>query len=144
MGGTGQLELGGSERCDAAHVPDREVDLAEQQDEDDAERDHRHSRHLEHDVHEIRGSEEVRRRQAEEEDDRKLTDDDRQNTQVARLDVVPSLLPEAGALDLLFPGRKPAFGCDVDSAHCTTSAPVAAMPDTFVGIPAVIACTTSC
>ena len=38
---TGQLELGDRKRGDAAEVADREVDLAEQEDEDDAVGEHR-------------------------------------------------------------------------------------------------------
>ena len=41
MAAAGQLQLGDDQRADAGHVADREVDLAEQEHEDDAEREHR-------------------------------------------------------------------------------------------------------
>ena len=66
------------ERADAREVADREVDLAEQQDEDDAEGEHRRAGHLVDQVGEVDGGEEVRRRQAEEDDDEDLADDDRE------------------------------------------------------------------
>ena len=47
------LELGGDDAGDRAQVRDREVDLAEQQDEDDAEGEHRRARHLRDDVVEV-------------------------------------------------------------------------------------------
>ena len=40
----GQLELGNRDGTDAGDVADREVDLAEQEDEDDAEGEHRRAR----------------------------------------------------------------------------------------------------
>jgi hypothetical protein len=94
----GKLELGGSQRGDTAQVPDREVNLPEQEDEDDTEGDHRHARHLEDDVDEVRRGEEVRRGQAEEDDDRKLAEDDREDTEVARFEVVTRGLPHAGSI----------------------------------------------
>ena len=48
-------------------------------------------------------------------------------------------------LSLLFGIRRAEIrDSDVDRAHATTPASASAMPATFVGIPAVIACTTSC
>ncbi len=48
-----QLELGDDEGGDTAEVADREVDLAEEEDEDDAVGEHRHARHLDDDVDEV-------------------------------------------------------------------------------------------
>ena len=144
--GAGQLELGRGHGGDAAQVADREVDLPEEEDEDDAEGDHRHPGHLQDDVDEVRGGEEVRRRQTEEEDDRELAEDDREDAEVARLEVVAGGLPHPpGTLGSAAVGERDARCHDVRlGAHWATSAPVAAMPATFVGMPAVIAWTTSC
>ena len=64
-----KLQLRHDERADAGEVADREVDLAEQQHEDDAEREHRRAGALGDQVVEVDGGEEVRRREAEEDDD---------------------------------------------------------------------------
>ena len=81
----------------------------------------------------------------EEEDDRQLAEDDRQDAKVARLDVVAGPLPQPALFVRVCVGETDAGRGDVDvRAHWTTSAPVATMPATLVGIPAVIACTTSC
>ena len=53
MAAVGRLELGGDDAGDAAQVGDREVDLADQQHEDDAEGEHRRARHLRDDVVEV-------------------------------------------------------------------------------------------
>ena len=79
-----QLQLRHDERTDAREVPDRQVDLAEQQHEDDTEGEHRRTGHLVDQIGEVDGREEVRRRQAEEDDDEDLADDDRPRAEVAR------------------------------------------------------------
>ncbi len=141
----GELELGRSQRGNAAQEPDRQIDLRDQQHEDDTERDHRHACHLEDDVHEVRRREEVRSGEAEEGDDQHLADDDRQNAQVSRLEVVDRALPEPGALLGVPLGQPDTRRDDLGvGAHETISGAVSAIPATFVGIPAVIACTTSC
>ena len=106
----GQLELGHREGGDAAEVADREVDLPEEEDEDDAVGEHRHARHLDDEVDEVGRREEVRRGEAEEGDDRHLADQDRQDAEVARLHVVADPLREPGVLArarLLRGGRCP-------------------------------------
>src|SRR6185312_10334742 len=89
---------------------------------------------------------EVRRREPEEQDHHGQADDDRQRAEVAGAQVQPGAGPEAGnaARELLLLVR----GCcagpdDVDCAHASTPA-VEGMPATLVGLPAVIASTTSC
>ncbi len=143
---SGELHLGRGDRSNAAQVADREVDLAEEQHEDDAVRDHRHPGHLQDDVHEVPGGEEVRRGEAEVRDDQDLAEDDREHAEVAGLDVAESPLPEARALlGIVSPGQPDPRRDDLGvGAHDTTSGAVSAMPDTLVGIPAVIAWTTSC
>ena len=91
-------------------------------------------------------SEEVARRDGEEGHDRHLTEQHRHDAEVARLHVVDGSLPGAGELLRLVSLREPDSGrYDVGAgAHDATSESVAAMPETFVGTPAVIACTTSC
>ena len=138
----GELQLGRGQRGNAAQKADRQIDLRDQQHEDDTERDHRHARHLEDDVHEVRRREEVRRGEAEERDDEDLADDDRQDAEIPRLEVSDRSLPDA--LLLLGVRRAELRGGDVDRAHATTPASTSATPATLVGIPAVIACTTSC
>ena len=76
---TRQLELGDREGRYAAEISDRKVDLAEQEDEDHAERKHRQAGHLDDDVVEVVRSEEVRRLVAEEDDDQRQADDDGQD-----------------------------------------------------------------
>ena len=138
----GELQRGRSQRGNAAQKADREIDLRDQQHEDDTERDHRHARHLQDDVHEVRRREEVRRGEAEEPDDEDLADDDWQDTEIPRLEVPDRSLPDA--LLLFGIRRAEVRGGDVDRAHATTPASTSATPATFVGIPAVMACTTSC
>ncbi len=71
-----------------------------------------------------------------------LADDDGQDAEIPRLEVSDRSPPDA----LLLVGirRAELGGGDVDRAHATTPASTSATPATFVGIPAVIACTTSC
>ena len=47
------LQLGDHDACQAADVADREVDLADEQDKHDPDRDHRHSGHLADEVREL-------------------------------------------------------------------------------------------
>ena len=142
-----QLELRHRQGRYSAQVPDREVDLAQQQHEDDAEGEHRNPRHLDDDVVEVVGAEEVRRLEAEEDDDDRQTDDDRQDAEIARPDVVED--PPAEALRCLLRGQGGGrvLPDDLDrrlGRHPTGASVAPAMPATFVGTPAVIACTTSC
>ena len=103
--------------------------------------------HLDDDVVEVDRGEEVRRLEAEEDDDEDQAEDDRQDAEVARLEVVDDATDLAGR-----PGRLRLVGrgasvladdVDVRGAHGVASA-VAGIPETFVGMPAVIASTTSC
>ena len=75
-----------------------------------------------------------------------LAEDDREHAEVAGLDIAESPLPEARALlGIVSPGQPDPRRDDLGvGAHDTTSGAVSAMPDTLVGIPAVIAWTTSC
>jgi hypothetical protein len=140
-----KLQRGRCQRRDAAQVSDRQVDLGDQEDEDDTERDHRHARHLQDDVHEVPRREEVRGGEAEIGDDQDLADDDRQDAEVARLDVADRPLPEGPVFELVALGEPDARGDDVGSfGHATISGAVSAMPATLVGTPAVIAWTISC
>src|SRR5205807_7443984 len=99
------------------------------------------------DVVEVVGGEEVRRLEAEEDDDEDQPEDDREDPEVARLEVVQSPAVEAGhSGGRLFCGRRGlVLPDDLDPGGTHTDAPaaVAAMPETFVGAPAVIAWTTS-
>ena len=146
MAATRKLELGDRQGRYPAQVPDREIDLSEQEHEDDAESKHARPRHLHHDVVEVVGGEEVRGLEAEEDDDQHQTDDDGHDAEVARLHVVVGPAPDPGVLLGLVPlGQRNARSGDVHvRAHKIASAPVSAMPETLVGMPAVMACTTSC
>ena len=73
----GPLELGNCDGADPGHVADREIDLPEQEDEDDAEGEHRRPGHLDEDVGEVDRGEEVRRLEAEEGDDEDEAEDER-------------------------------------------------------------------
>ena len=75
---------------DPRHVPDREVDLAEQEDEDDADGDGRHRGHLHHQVREVPRGEEVRVLRVEERRDHAQPDDDGHHADVSRLPGLPS------------------------------------------------------
>ena len=138
----GQLELGDRDGRDTAHVRDREIDLPEQEHEDDPERDHGRSRHLEDDVHEVGRREEVRRGEREVGDDRDLAEDDRQDAEISGSDVALGALPEPGLLGRV--RRLDPWSDDVGPGGHSSSPAVSAIPATFVGIPAVIAVTTSC
>ena len=83
-------ELGDGDARETAHEADREVDLADQEDEDDAERDHGRACHLSDQVLEVDRAEEEARLRLEEERDRNDPDDHRQAADVARLDCVPA------------------------------------------------------
>src|SRR5262249_11285579 len=142
----GQLELGNGDGTDAGHVADREIDLPDQEDEDDAEGEHRRPGHLDEDVVEVDRGEEVRRLEAEEDDDEDEAEDDRQDAEVSRLEVVDDATDHAGQTSLfpLVGGDASVLADDVGvgGAHGVASA-VAGIPETFVGMPAVIASTTS-
>ena len=119
----GQLELGHRKRGDAAEVADREVDLPEEKDEDDAVGEHGHARHLNDDVDEVGSREEVGRGESEEGDDRHLADEHRQHAEIARLDVVARPLQPTGML-LRVRSRGDAGARDRDvwlCAHVSTS-----------------------
>src|SRR5204863_427106 len=73
----GQLELRDENTGHAAHVADRQVDLADQQDEHDAVGEHRRPGHLDDDVVEVDGAEEVVRGQPEDEHHDPEREDDR-------------------------------------------------------------------
>jgi hypothetical protein len=133
----GRLAPFGICACDPADESDREVDLADQQDEDDAVGEQAGARHLRDDVREVAGCEEVLRRLAEDDDDDREREHHRPAAEVSRPDRVAGPLVqrlELGGLDL----RRDRLG-----RHAPTVCAVPGMPDTFVGMPAVIACTTS-
>src|SRR5579864_1771329 len=146
MADTRSLQLGDRERADPRDVADRQVDLAEQEDEDDAVRQHRRAGHLDDDVAEVLGREEVRRLEAEEDDDEDERDDDREDAQVARADVRRRAAKQPGQPGglFLFRSRAPVLADDLDVGGRHAGAAVAGIPETFVGRPAVIAWTTSC
>ena len=73
-----QLQLGNDDARDAADVADREVDLADQEHEDDADRDDGHARHLLDQVREVDRAEEDAGLRGEEDGDRDQADDHRQ------------------------------------------------------------------
>src|ERR1700758_2115781 len=147
MTGARSLQLGDRERADPRDVADRQVDLAEQEDEDDAVGQHRRAGHLDDDVAEVLGREEVRRLEAEEDDDEDECEDDREDAQVARAHVRRRSAKQPGQSGGLFLFRSWASvladDLDVRRRHAGAAA-VAGIPETFVGTPAVIACTTSC
>ncbi len=146
MTATRELELGDGQRRYPAQIADRKVDLAEEEDEYHSQGEHGQAGHLDDDVVEVVRGEEVRRLQAEEHDDQGQTDDDRQDPEVARTQVVERSTPEPSLrLDLVSFGESDPRCGDVDfRAHDASSGVVSGMPATLVGIPAVIACTTSC
>ena len=143
---TGELELGDNQGGDAAEVPDREVDFPEEQHEHDAVGDHRDTRHLHDDVDEVGRREEVGRRDAR----RRRRSPPRRAAPARRRGCPTSrcrrlAARRRGALRLVSLRDARSRRYDVGAgAHDATSASVAAMPETFVGTPAVIACTTSC
>ena len=139
-------ELGRREGTDPGHVADREVDLAEQEDEHDAVGEHRGPGHLDDDVDEVLRGEEVGRLEAEEDDDEDLPEDDREDAEIARLDIVErAAIGTLESARLLVFGSRPVLTDDLDPGRGHAGAPacVAGMPETLVGTPAVIACTTS-
>ena len=143
----GQLELGDRQGRDPAQVPDREVDLAQQEDEDDAVGEHGDARHLDDDVVEVVRSEEDRRLVPEEEDDDRQADDDGQDAEIARPDVVEDPPAEAPRFILRRQSGGRVLPDDLDfglGRHGTGASVASGIPATFVGTPAVIACTISC
>ena len=94
MAATRKLELGDGQGRNPAQIPDRKVDLAEQEDEDHSEGEHGQAGHLDDDVVEVVRGEEVRRLEAEEDDDECQADDDRQDSEVPRPQVVVRPAPE--------------------------------------------------
>ena len=75
-----------------------------------------------------------------------LADHDRQDAEIPRLEVVECTPPDPRLLlGLVALGQPDTRGDDVGvGAHETISGAVSAIPATLVGIPAVIAWTTSC
>ena len=92
--------------------------------------------------------EEVRRREAEQGNDEDLADDERHGPEVARAHVELRAFPGASEPRrelLLLEGRRPIGADDVCRGHSAAPAPaVDGTPETFVGMPAVIASTTAC
>src|SRR5262249_49940663 len=144
----GELELSHDQRPDTCEVADREVDLAEQEYEDDAVREHAGARGLRDQVHEVDRREEVRRREAEDDHDGDLADDERRSPEVAGADVELRAFPDATEPTrqlLLLEGRRAIRAGDVGRRHAPAPSPtVDVIPETFVGTPAVIASTTAC
>ena len=83
-----ELELRDDHARDAADVADREVDLTDQEDEDDAVGEQRDPRHLQDDVVEVDRGEEVVGGLAEDGHDQQERHDDRAAAEVARAEVV--------------------------------------------------------
>ena len=137
-----KLELRDGQRADPRDVPDRKVDLTEQQHEDDAESKHRRSGHLDDDVPEVDRGEEVRCGQPEEDDDEQLSDDDREDPEVPRPDIGQHTGAEARRRLTVAGGLRHGLD-DLGCAHGAVPA-VEGMPATLVGVPAVIAATISC
>jgi hypothetical protein len=129
----GELELGDGDAGDAAHVPDREVDLADEEHEDDTDGDHRDAGHLPDQVREVDCGEEDVRLRREEERDRDDPDDHGQAAHVAALQRVPAT-PHHRAEALVLRGRDLDF-CRRRRAHAASVAS---------GLPTVIAWTISC
>ena len=128
----GQLELGHRDARETAQVADGEIDLADQQHEDDADRDHRHPGHLADQVHEVDRGEEDRRLRREVRGDRDDPDDHRQAADVAALQGLPAR-PQYGAEAVAGGGGLDL--CRRGGAHDAAGS---------VAVPAVIACTISC
>ena len=82
----------------------------------------------------LTGVNQLLRGQTEVEDDEEQRDDDRRVAEIARSDVEAEAVPVGLGLRL---------GRDGGRAHVAGPSPVPAMPDTLVGIPAVIAWTIS-
>ncbi len=101
---------------DPAQEGDREVDLADEQDEDDAEREHRRARHLGDDVVEVDRREEVLRGQAEDDHDDRQPEDHGRAAEIPALDVLPE--PRVEALDRL--GGSTAVGAATSGADDVT------------------------
>ena len=134
----GILQLGGDHSGDPAHEGDREVDLADEKDEDDAVGEEAGPRHLRDQVREVGGCPEVGRRLPEDGDDNPEREDHRPAPEVAGLEVVLEPLPERFLLQGLD------LGSSSDRHYAPAPAFVDAIPATLVGVPAVMACTTSC
>ena len=133
-----ESQLRDDDAGDPADVADREVDLADQEDEDDAVGEQRHTGHLRDDVAEVAGAEEVVSLEREEDDDDDEPDEHRPAAEVPGAEVVEDPSEERLGQDGLRRERRSVV------AHTGGSGSVEGMPDTFVGTPAVIACTTSC
>src|SRR4051812_32440128 len=143
-----ELELGHDQGPDPREIADREVDLAQQEHEDDAVGEHAGTCGLRDQVDEVGRSEEVRRREAEHDDDGDLADDERHRAEVAGAHVELRAFPGASepGRELLLLERRSSVGAD-DVGRGHSPAPAAAAdgtPETFVGMPAVIASTTAC
>ena len=137
-GAVRQLRLGDDDAGDAADEGDGEVDLADQEHEDDAVGEQARARHLRDDVREVRRREEVLRGLAEDEDDERERDDDRPAAEVRR---------SGCSLERRCRQRLVLSGLDLTAGSAAVVMPAApcgpGIPETFVGLPAVIACTTS-
>ena len=79
-------EVGHDHPAEAGDEPDREVDLAEQQDEDLAHREQAEDRGLDEQVDEVAGGQELRVERLEEDRDQDQPRDDRQDPALAGLD----------------------------------------------------------
>ena len=122
-----ESQLRDDDARDAADVADREVDLADQEDEDDAVGEQRHAGHLRDDVAEVAGAEEVVGLEREEDDDDDEPDEHRPAAEVAGADVVEDPSEEASraatgsggsaAASLLIPAAPdPSRGCRTPSS----------------------------
>jgi hypothetical protein len=92
----------------AADVADREVDLPQEQDEDDAHADDRVGGHLHDEVDEVAGGEELVVLRLEDDRDDDQADEDRQRAEVAALDALP---PAAGGVLKRLAGRRDGGRC---------------------------------
>jgi hypothetical protein len=137
-----QQQAGEDHRRGRADVADGQVDLAEQQDEDDPDRDRGQSGHLHDEVHEVARAQERRVLRLEDHRDEDKPDDDRQAAEVPEAnpsDVVAEVVGHAAARRF---GRDVPRGRLLDEVgHAVASV---AMPGTCSTLPAVIASTTSC
>ena len=126
-----QGQLRDDDPGDAADVADREVDLADQEDEDDTVGQQGDARHLRDDVADVAGAEEVLRLEGEEDEDHRQPDQHGPAAEVAAADVVEHAPEEA----LRHGSGRGGSGV---RAHAGSGA-VEGIPATFVGTPAVIA-----
>ncbi len=142
---------GHDDAADGAHVGDREVDLADQQDEDDADREGGDGRHLEQEVGEVPFREECVVQGTEHDRDDDEGDDDRQGAELATADTLPPSSCVAGER-LVDGGTLEGFGhhrcpggtllgyhrAGVVLAHRASTAAASAIPGTCWSSPAVI------